>query len=122
MLIFLQLFSHSDRPTYAVERVVGVHQEDAVVRQCSGVSLKCFALVFKKHDPTVRLRAAHRNAVVLTREQVRCSRASTDVSSTRRAQTAVHSLSSAQSKLDHRVIFSSHANPRGFRSDQALKI
>src|SRR5207249_11454759 len=117
-----QLFGDRDCPVDAVGRVVGVYEEDAIIRQCPGVILKCLALTFEEHDPTVRLRAAHRNAEALAREQIRCPRATADISSTRRTQTSVHTLSAAQTELDDCVILRGATDASRFRCDETLKV
>src|SRR5207248_1601867 len=117
-----QLFGDLDCTADAVERVVGVYEEDAIIRQRSGIILKCLALAFEEHDPTVRLRAAHGNAVALAREQIRCPRATADVSSTRRTQTSVYTLSAAQTELDDCVILCGARDTSRFRGDETLKV
>src|SRR5439155_11469725 len=69
--VLAQLPRHVDRVAHAIERIISVNQKHAVVRHGFGVSLKRLILSLEKHDPTVRLRAAHRNSEPLARLQVR---------------------------------------------------
>ena len=70
----------------------------------------------------MRLRPAHRDAELLSCLQIRCAGAAADVSGTGCCQSTIDSLRSAQTKLDHRIIFSSQADTRRFSRDQALEI
>ena len=106
MPVFLQLLCYFNGAAQAIDRVVSVHQEHAVVRQRLCINLKCLGLLFEKHDPTVRLRAANWNFVLLARLQVRCAGAAADESRSRRAQTPVNSLCATQTKFNYRVILS----------------
>src|SRR6059058_400394 len=117
-----QLFGDLDCPADAAKRVVGVYEEDTIIRQRSGIILKCLALVFEEHDPTVRLRAAHRNAIALACEQIRRPHATADVRSTRRTQTSIHTLGAAQTELDDCVIPRGVTDAGRFRGDETLKI
>ena len=92
MSIFAQLFGDFDRAAHTIERVVGVHEEHTIIRQGLCIIFKRLALAFEKHDPTVRLRAADRNSVVLARLQVRCPCTAAYVGRTGRRQTAINSL------------------------------
>src|SRR5262249_48080902 len=111
-----------DSVAYAFDGVIGVDEKDAVVRHCFGIRLKRFALVFEKHDPTVRLRSAHRNAELLSCLQIGCAGTTADISGTSCRQSAIHSLRAAQTKLDHRITFGSQADTRGFCGNKALEI
>src|SRR6266853_3372441 len=106
MPVFLQLLCYCNGAPHAIDRVVGVYQEDTVVRQRLCINLKCLALLFEKHNPTVRLRAAHGNFVALASLQVRRAGAAADESRARRAQTPVNSLCATQTKFNYRVILS----------------
>ncbi len=107
---------------HAIERVIGVHEENAVVWHRSGVCLKRFALALEKHDPTVRLCSAHWNSEPLTGLQVRRARAAADASRTCRGQTAINSLRATQTEFDDGIIFSGQTNARRFGRDETLEI
>src|SRR5215472_17728728 len=75
-----QFAAYLNGVTYAVDGVIGVNEKNAVVRHRVCVRFKCFALVFEKHDPAMRLRAADRDAELFSGLQIRCAGAATDVS------------------------------------------
>src|SRR6266403_4442105 len=122
MSIFAQLFGDFDRSAHAIDRVIGVHQEHAIVGQCSCISFKRLPLAFEKHDPTVRLRSAGRNPVVLARLQIRRAGTAADVGRTGSRQTAINSLGATQTKFDYRVIFSSKTDACRLRRNETLEI
>src|SRR5215469_5524468 len=108
--------------THAVDRVIGVHQENTIVRHRPRVRLKCFGFGFEEHDPAMRLRAAHRNSKSLAGLQIRGPCTASDESCTGRAQTAVNTLGATQAKFDYRITLGGEANARCFRRDEALEI
>src|SRR4029077_17444873 len=117
-----QFATYLDGVTNALNGVVSVHQKNAVVRHGAGVGLKRFELIFEKHDPTVGLRPADGDAEPVSCLQIRCARAAADVSGTGCGQSTINSLRSAETKLDHRITFSSQADTRRFSRDQTLEI
>ena len=82
--VLAQLSGDINRVTHAVDGVVGVHQENAVVRNCSRKCFKRIFLVLEKHDPAVRLRSAHWNAEACAGLQIRCAGTAANVSRTGR--------------------------------------
>ena len=75
-----------DRVAHALERVVGVDEEHAVVGHRLGVRAERLELVAVEHHPAVRVRAAHRDAEQLAGEHVRRRRAAADVRRARLAE------------------------------------
>jgi phosphosulfolactate synthase (CoM biosynthesis protein A) len=117
-----QFATYLNGVTNALNGVVCVHQKNAVIRHCAGVGLKCFELVFEKHDPTVGLRPAHGDAELLSCLQIRCAGTAADVSGTGCCQSTIDSLRSAETKLDYGIMLSSQADTRRLSRDQALEI
>ena len=65
---------------------------------------------------------AHGNPVKLRGENIRCGRATTDVSGTAGGQRAVHALCPPQSELQHRFAARRQTNPGRFRRDKRLEV
>ena len=122
MPLLAQFAGDFDGVTYAVDGVIGVNEKNAVVRHCFRIGFERLTFVFEKHDPTVRLRPAHRDGELLSSLQIRCAGAAADVSGSGCCQTAIDSLRSAETKLDHRIMFGSQADARRFCSNEALEI
>src|SRR5262245_58195297 len=122
MPLSAQFAGDFDGAAYAGNGVVSVHQKNAVVRHRFCVGFERLTLLLEKHDPTVSLCSAYRDPELLSCLQIRCSGAATNVSGTGCRQSTVYSLRSAETKLDHRIVFSSQTNARRFSCDHALKI
>ena len=104
------------------QAVVGIDQKHAVVGHGLGIRLKRLQLVPERHDPTVRVGAAHRNAEQLAGQHVGRGRAAADVRRAAGGQRAVDALCAAQAEFQHRVAVRCQTHARGLRGDQGLKI
>src|SRR6266516_1394607 len=120
--VFAQPAGYIDRVAHALEGIIGVHQEDAVVRHRFGIRFKRLALTFEEHDPTVRLRSAHWNSEPFAGSQIRRTRAAAYLSRSCRGQTAINALCAAQTKLDDWIIFSGQTYARRFCRDETFEI
>ncbi len=117
-----QRAAHLDRVAHAVEGVVGVDQEDAVVGHRAGVGLERGALAVVEHHPRVRVGALDGDAVELAGQHVRGGRAAADVRGARRRQPAVEALGAAQAELEHRLSPGGVADPGRLAGDQGLEV
>ena len=87
----------------ALEGVVGVDQEDAVVGHGSGVLLEGRCLVIEGHHPAVCVGAVHGDAEQLAGQDVGGRVASSDVGGPAGGQRAIDTLSASQPELQHRI-------------------
>src|SRR5207249_75148 len=62
------------------------------------------------------------DAELLSCLQIRCAGAAADVSGTGCCQSTIDSLRSAETKLDHRIVFGSQADARRLSRDKALEV
>ena len=106
----------------AVERVVGVHEEDAVVGLRPRPGLEGLELRREGHDPAVGVRAPHRQAEEASREHVRGRGDAAHVGRARGAEAAVGALRPPQAEVDHLVAPRGEADPGGLGRDQRLEV
>ena len=112
-----------DRVADALERVVGVDEEDAVVGQRLRVGLEGLALVVEGHHPAVGVGAAHRDAEEPAGEHVRGGVAAADVGRAGGREPAVDALGAAQAELeDRRRRRAARHDPRRLGRDQRLEV
>ena len=97
-----QLLADLDGVTHAVQRVVGVDQEQAVVGHGPGVGPKRLELVVEAHDPAMGVRSAHGNAVQAPGQHVGRRGAAAQVGGAAGGQAAVDPLGPSQPELQHR--------------------
>jgi hypothetical protein len=113
--------THRDRVAHAVERVVRVDEQGDVVGQRPRVGLERLALVFERHHPAVRVRAADRDAEALPGEHIRGRGAAADVRRPRGRQSPIRPLRAPQPELDHRIVAGGQADARGLGGDERGK-
>ena len=111
-----------DRVPHALERVVGVDQEDAVVGHYAGILAKGGQLVVMAHDPTVGVRAADGDAEDLAGQDVRGGVAAADVGRPAGREGAVDALGPPQAEFQHRLAAGRQHQPRGLGGDQRLEV
>ena len=92
----------SHRVPHAFQRIVGVHQEDAVVGHRFGVGRERFQLGVEGHHPTMRMGAFDRDAKELAGQHIGGAGAAADVGCAAGGQAAIDPLRPAQAKFDHR--------------------
>ena len=95
--------AHLDGVPHAVERVVGIDEEDAVVGHRPGVGPKRLQLVVEAHDPAMGVRAADGDAEQPAGQHVGRRRAAAQVGRPAGRQGPVDSLGAAQAELQHRL-------------------
>ena len=117
-----QLLSHLDRMLHALQRVVGIHQQDGVVGQSLGVGAERFQLGVEGHDPTVGVGAADRNTVQLAGQHVTCAGAAAHVGGPGGRHAAIGPLGSPQAELQHGPAAGSQVTASRFGGHQRGKV
>lgn len=87
----------------ALDRVVCVDEEHAVVRHRGGVRLERFGFVLERHDPTVRVRASDWDPEYLAGQYVRGRGAATDICRAAGGQRSVEAVGVPQAELENRI-------------------
>ena len=111
-----------DGVAHAVERVVGVDQQHAVVGQGPGEGLEGRRLALERHHPRVGVGAAHGDAEQLPGQHVRGGRAAPHVGRPGGRQRAVEALGPPQPELQDGLVAGGDGQPRGLGGDQALEV
>src|SRR5512133_1129839 len=112
MTLLLKLLADFDRVADPFQRVVSVHEKDAVVWHRLGISRKGLQLRVERHHPTMCMSPRDGNAVRLSGQQVRGGRAATDVRRAAGGQPAVGALRAAETKLNDPLALRRQANSR----------
>ena len=119
----LQVAQHRDRMRNpAVQRVVGVHQQDRPFRVELGEAGERGPLVAEGLHPGVGHGAAHRDAVALPGGDVGGAVHAADVGGTGRRQRPVQPLGAAQPELVHAPAGRRLHHPRRLGGDQGLEV
>ena len=123
---FHSLFSEAaadlHRVAHTLERVVGVHQEHAVVGHYPRVCAEGLALVVEGHHPAMGMSPAQGDSEELAGEDVGGRGTSPDVGGAARGERAVDALGAAQSELQYRIPIRGGTDSGRFRGHQGLKV
>src|SRR5437868_2600257 len=98
----------------ALDGVVGIDQENAVVGHRLRVRAERFNLAVEAHDPAMRVRAFDGNAEEFSSQHVAGCDAAADVGGATGAHRAVDALRAAQAELDDRLPSRRLADARRF--------
>ena len=111
-----------DRLAHALQRVVRIDQEHAVVGHGLGVGPEGLQLVVEAHDPTVGVGPAHGNPVELAGQHVGGGRAAADVGRPAGRHSAVDALGAAKPELQHRLAPGRHDHAGRLGRHERLEI
>ena len=105
-----------------MQRIVGVHEQQAARREQLRVFAERFQLRRERHHPAVRVRAHDRNIVHLAGQHVARSVAAADDRGARAVNAGVRSLRAAKTEFHHDAALRRLNDAAGFRGDQRLVI
>ena len=108
--------------TDALQRVVGVDEEDAVVGQGFGVGGEGLGLVRERHHPAVRVGALDRNPEAHPGEHVRGRGAATDVRGATGSERTVGALGPAQAEFEDGLPLRGDRHARGLGRDEGVEV
>ncbi len=114
--------SHGDDFFYGGMDVVGIHQQDRLLRKNVQKFGEGLLLILLRHDPGMRLRAVHRDAELLAGGDIRSALASADDRSARGQNPCFHSVATARAKFNYRAPRGSPDDAGGLAGNQGLKI
>ena len=119
---FAQRQPRGHRLFYPLHRIVGIHQQDAVVGLGGRVGGEGFGLVRKGHHPAVGVGTTHGDAVVAPRPDVRRGVAAPNVSRPAGRQPTVDALRAPQPEFQHRILPGGGLDAGGLRGDEGAEV
>ena len=106
----------------ALQRVVRVDQENAVIRKRARIRAKSLKFGAKRLDPAVGVRAFCRHAEQGCAEHIRGGVGASDIGGAAGAQGAIGSLGAAQAEFDDGAVIGRFPYPGCFGGDERLEI
>ena len=116
------LLADFDRVPHASERVVGVHQEHAIVGHGLGVGPEGFQFVVEAHHPAMGVRAQHGDAEQAAGEDVGRGAAAAQVGCPAGRQGPVDSLGAAEAEFQHRLAVCRQINAGRLGGHERLEV
>ena len=106
----------------ALQRIIGVHQQDAGIRIDVRISLEGGIFIRETHHPAVCMRSCHRHIEQFSAEDVAGRHTATDDGGSCPVGSRIRPLRSAQTEFQHSVSLRRIANSGRLRGNQGLVI
>ena len=107
---------------YALDGVIGIDEQHAVIGHDLGIGLEGFQLGVKRHDPAMGMGACDGDAKELAREHVAGARAAAYVGGAAGRKGAVDALGAAQAKLKDRLAAGGDIHAGCLGGDEGLEV